>query len=49
MFRFADGVEDYARTEKQFRFVVVFSATWIGPNEHGVMFYAESQGPWNGS
>ena len=21
----------------------------IGPNEHGVMFYAESQGPWNGS
>lgn len=21
----------------------------VGPNEHGVMFYAESQGPWNGS
>ena len=21
----------------------------IGPNEHDVMFYAESQGPWNGS
>jgi hypothetical protein len=21
----------------------------IGPNEHGVMFYSESQGPWNGS
>lgn len=21
----------------------------IGPNEHGVMFYAESQGPWNGA
>jgi len=21
----------------------------IGPNEHGEMFYAESQGPWNGS
>ena len=21
----------------------------IGPNEHGLMFYAESQGPWNGS
>lgn len=21
----------------------------IGPNEHGVMFYVESQGPWNGS
>ena len=21
----------------------------IGPNEHGVMFYTESQGPWNGS
>ena len=21
----------------------------IGPNEHGVIFYAESQGPWNGS
>ena len=21
----------------------------IGPNEHGVMMYAESQGPWNGS
>ena len=21
----------------------------IGQNEHGVMFYAESQGPWNGS
>ena len=21
----------------------------IGPNEHGVMLYAESQGPWNGS
>jgi len=21
----------------------------IGPNEHGVMIYAESQGPWNGS
>jgi len=21
----------------------------IGPNEYGVMFYAESQGPWNGS
>ena len=21
----------------------------VGPNEHGVMFYTESQGPWNGS
>ncbi len=21
----------------------------VGPNEHGVMFYAESQGPWNGA
>lgn len=21
----------------------------VGPNEHGVMFYSESQGPWNGS
>ncbi|HMO64762.1 MAG TPA: hypothetical protein PKE47_06005 [Verrucomicrobiota bacterium] len=21
----------------------------IGPNEHGAMFYAESQGPWNGA
>ena len=21
----------------------------VGPNEHGEMFYAESQGPWNGS
>lgn len=21
----------------------------VGPNEHGAMFYAESQGPWNGS
>ncbi len=21
----------------------------VGPNEHGTMFYAESQGPWNGS
>lgn len=25
------------------------SAGGVGPNEHGVMFYAESQGPWNGS
>ena len=25
------------------------SSCGIGPNEHGVMFYAESQGPWNGS
>ncbi len=25
------------------------SAGGIGPNEHGVMFYTESQGPWNGS
>ena len=21
----------------------------VGPNEHGVMFYSESQGPWNGA
>ncbi len=25
------------------------SAGGVAPNEHGVMFYAESQGPWNGS
>jgi hypothetical protein len=25
------------------------SAGCVAPNEHGVMFYAESQGPWNGS
>lgn len=25
------------------------SAGAVAPNEHGVMFYAESQGPWNGS
>jgi hypothetical protein len=25
------------------------SPSGIGPNEHGEMFYAESQGPWNGS
>ncbi len=25
------------------------SAGGVGPNEHGVMFYTESQGPWNGS
>ncbi len=25
------------------------SPSGVGPNEHGVMFYAESQGPWNGS
>jgi len=25
------------------------SAGGVGPNEHGVMFYVESQGPWNGS
>jgi len=25
------------------------SAGSVAPNEHGVMFYAESQGPWNGS
>jgi len=24
------------------------SAGGVAPNEHGVMFYAESQGPWNG-
>jgi len=27
----------------------VRSAGGVGPNEHGVMFYVESQGPWNGS
>ena len=27
----------------------VRSPCGIGPNEHGEMFYAESQGPWNGS
>ena len=27
----------------------VRSAGGVGPNEHGVMFYIESQGPWNGS
>ena len=25
------------------------SAGGVAPNEHGVMFYVESQGPWNGS
>lgn len=25
------------------------SAGGVGPNEHGEMFYVESQGPWNGS
>jgi hypothetical protein len=25
------------------------SAGGVAPNEHGVMFYAESQGPWNGA
>ncbi len=25
------------------------SAGGVAPNEHGVMFYTESQGPWNGS
>jgi hypothetical protein len=25
------------------------SAGCVAPNEHGVMFYAESQGPWNGA
>ncbi len=25
------------------------SAGGVGPNEHGAMFYTESQGPWNGS
>jgi hypothetical protein len=27
----------------------VRSAGGVAPNEHGVMFYVESQGPWNGS
>lgn len=27
----------------------VRSAGGVGPNEHGEMFYVESQGPWNGS
>lgn len=27
----------------------VRSAGGVGPNEHGAMFYIESQGPWNGS
>jgi len=27
----------------------VRSGGGVAPNEHGVMFYAESQGPWNGS